>query len=390
MPSHLSPPSQDGSAPAYASPPSPSIQDLNACFAPDYVGARARFLQAARAAGAAQACRVLPLQGRQGEELALDLARLGPADATRWLVVSSGCHGVEGFCGSGIQVAALRAGALQAAAQAADVSVLMLHALNPHGFSHLRRVTQENVDLNRNFADFSQPLPDNAGYRELHALLLPEAWPPSQANRQALADHIARHGMRAFQAAVSQGQHSLPDGMFFGGHAPTWSRRTLEEVLPGQMPQARHIAWVDLHTGLGPSGMAERIHCGPPGKAGLDLARAWWGQSGAVPVTSTDDGSSVSAPLTGLMVPALARLWPQALSTGVALEYGTRPLDEVMQALRADHWLYRHPDAPQAQRQAIGRQIRDAFYVDTDEWRTQVVAQALPVFHQAIEGLARA
>lgn len=375
--------------PDLAPPPPPPLadRDLNACFAPDYAAARARFLQAAREAGAVVSSQPLPLPGLQGEDLALDLARLGRADADCWLVVSSGCHGVEGFCGSGIQVAALRAGTLQRQAEAAGVSVLMLHALNPHGFSHLRRVTQENVDLNRNFADFAAPLPDNAGYRALHGLLLPPTWPPTDDNRQAVADYIEQHGMRAFQAAVSQGQHSHPDGLFFGGLAPTWSRRTLEEVLPVQMPRARTIAWVDLHTGLGPSGVGERIYCGPPGTAGLELARAWWGQGGAVPVTSTDDGSSVSAPLTGLMTPALARLWPDATLTGVALEYGTRPLTEVMQALRADHWLHRHPEAPAAQRQAIGRQMRDAFYVDTDDWRRQVVAQGLLVFAQAVEGL---
>jgi hypothetical protein len=109
-----------------------------------------------------------------------------------------------------------------------------------------------------------------------------------------------------------------------------------------------------------------------------------------VPVTSTDDGSSVSAPLTGLMAPALARLWPQATFTGVALEYGTQPFEVVMQALRADHWLHRHPEAAPGQGHEIGRQIRDAFYVDADDWRAQVVAQALPVFHQAVQGLARA
>jgi hypothetical protein len=31
--------------------------------------------------------------------------------------------------------------------------------------------------------------------------------------------------------------------------------------------------------------------------------------------------------------------------------------------------------------------MRDAFYVDTDEWRRQVVAQGLLVFAQAVEGL---
>ncbi|MEJ0064575.1 MAG: DUF2817 domain-containing protein [Caulobacteraceae bacterium] len=43
----------------------------------------------------------------------------------------------------------------------------MIHAINPYGFAWLRRVTEENIDLNRNWIDFSQPPPANPGYDEL-------------------------------------------------------------------------------------------------------------------------------------------------------------------------------------------------------------------------------
>jgi hypothetical protein len=33
---------------------------------------------------------------------------------------------------------------------------------------------------------------------------------------------------------------------------------------------------------------------------------------------------------------------PQARYTGIALEYGTQPMDKVMLALRGDHWLALH------------------------------------------------
>ena len=59
-------------------------------------------------------------------------------------------------------------------------------------------------------------------------------------------------------------------------------------------------------------------------------------------------------------------------------------------ALLAERLRNQHPEAAPGQRHEIGRQIRDAFYVDADDWRAQVVAQALPVFHQAVQGLARA
>ena len=59
----------------------------------------------------------------------------------------------------------------------------------------------------------------------------------------------------------------------------------------------------------------------------------------------------------------------------------------VLRALRADHWLHRHPQAPEALRQAIRQQMRDAFYVDTDAWRTQIVEQAMEAMQQAATGL---
>jgi hypothetical protein len=77
----------------------------------------------------------------------------------------------------------------------------------------------------------------------------------------------------------------------------------------------------------------------------------------------------------------------QAEYTGIALEYGTVPMLEVINALRADQWLENHPDAPAPQRQAIKRQVRDAFYTDTDAWKEMIVAQAREATMQAIDGL---
>lgn len=362
--------------------------DYSHAFAIDYGQARAKFVSAAQQVGLTAQAYPHPLPGRQGEALALDAVRDGPADASRWLVVSSACHGVEGYCGSGVQVCALADAPLRQQAREAGVSLLYLHALNPYGFSHLRRVTHENVDLNRNFCDFEEPLPFNRGYDELHALLLPETWPPTPANQAALADYVARHGRAQLQSALSQGQYHLPDGMFFGGQAPTWSRQALLQALRDHLPQGvRHIAWVDLHTGLGPCGVGERICIGPTDAHTLARARHWWSGGGATPVTSTTDGSSVSPTLNGLMGEGVARAYPQAVFTGITMEYGTLPFDEVMHALRADHWLVRHPQAPAGQREAIGQQLKAAFYVDTPAWKNQVVPQALQALSQAVQGL---
>ena len=361
---------------------------IEQAFSLSYAKARIKFLEAVATAGLPNESHNHPLTGRDGEVLAMDVALDGPADADKLFIISSGCHGVEGYCGSGVQVHALHDAEWRAKARAQGVTVLYVHALNPYGFSHVRRVTHENVDLNRNFHDFSKPLPVNTGYRELAPLLLPEQWPPSPENAAAIGQFIATRGMDAFQAAISGGQHEFPDGLFFGGIAPTWSNQTLRRVLQAYGKQARRIAWIDLHTGLGPAGVGERIFAARDDAAAVQRARAWWGGDGATPVTSIYDGSSTSAFLTGLMCGAIYEECPQAEYTGIAMEYGTVPMLDVMHAMRAEHWLNIHRDAPAELSKQIKQQMMDAFYTDTDAWKGQIISQAMQAMFQAVDGLS--
>ena len=356
-------------------------------FSTSYARARAQFLEAAATAGLPMESHAHPLKGREGEDLAMDVVRDGPADADKLLIVSSACHGVEGYCGSGVQVFALRDDAWREEARKHGVTVLYIHALNPYGFSHVRRTTHENVDLNRNFQDFSGPLPVNEAYREVEPFLLPPTWPPAADNVAAVEQFIATRGEAAWQAAISQGQHEFAQGMFFGGTAPTWSNHTLRQVLRQHGRRAQRIGWIDLHTGLGPSGHGERIYAGRDDPAAIARARHWWGADGATPITSFYDGSSTSAFLTGLMWTAIYDECPHAEYTGIAMEYGTLPILDMMQALRAEHWLHIHPEASAALAAHIKAQMLAAFYTDTDAWKGQIIAQARQALFQAVQGL---
>ena len=353
-------------------------------FSQTYQEARAKFIAAAEACDLDVHSHLHPMLGRDGEELAMDVALDGARDAARLLIVSSACHGVEGYCGSGVQTMLLRDASFRAAAAQAGVAVLYIHALNPYGFSWWRRTTHENVDLNRNFHDFSQPLPRNPGYGELAAALVPSTWPPSDESDSIVEAYAAKHGAAALQAAISGGQYEYPEGIFYGGHNPTWSHVTLRHVLQDHATRCKHLGWIDLHTGLGPSGVGERIFACQDDAAALTRARAWWGDK----ITSIYDGSSTSAPLQGLMWMTAYDEAPQAEYTGIALEYGTLPIMDMMNALRADQWAENHPDAPADVRERIKRQTRDAFYIDTDEWKARIAEQGLDAALGGVRGLA--
>ncbi len=356
-------------------------------FAQSYAEARDKFLAAGAVLGARVFRHVHPSErGAVGEELSIDIAQLGDDGAPGLLMLTSGTHGVEGFCGSGCQIALLHDDAFLAVVERSGLSVLMLHALNPYGFSHLRRANEDNADLNRNFVDFLSPLPTSPAYAEIHALLLPAAWPPPQESESKLGAWIKAHGEKAFQAAVSGGQYAFPDGMFYGGSRPSWSNACLRAVLRGQASSRQRLGWIDFHTGLGPRGHGEKIYSGRDDPADIGRAKAWWGTD----VTSFFDGSSTSARVSGVISAAAYTECPRSEMTAMALEYGTYPLEHTLQTLRAEHWLHNHPDAPAAQRDEIKRALRDTFYIDADDWKTMVYEQAKDACLRALAALAPA
>ena len=356
-------------------------------FAQSYAEARDKFLAAAKARGARVFREVHPSErGAQGEELSIDLALLGDEHATGLLLLSSATHGVEGFCGSGCQVALLHDEVFLAEAERAGIAVLMLHALNPYGFSHLRRTNEDNVDLNRNFLDFRAQLPANPVYAQLHPYLLPSTWPPAADNEAHLKAWIEKDGAKAYQAAITAGQYEFPDGMFYGGALPAWSNAALRAVLRAEAATRTRLGWIDFHTGLGPRGHGEKIYAGRDNATQVARARTWWGSD----VTSYYDGSSTSARVSGVICSAAYDECPRAEITPIALEYGTLSLEQTLEAFRAEHWLHNHPDAPRAQREEIKRQMRDAFYIDSDDWKALVYTQARSACLMAVTRLAAA
>lgn len=354
------------------------------CFSQSYAQARQKFLEACSNADLKVESHLHPLAGKEGEELAIDVALSGSPCAANLLVVSSGVHGVEGFCGSAVQVDHLRDRNWLRDSHRENVAVLYLHALNPYGFSWLRRVNEDNVDLNRNFNDFSQPLPVHSPYRALASWLVPKRQPPTLLSTLGLAGYAVRHGPKALQTAITSGQHIDPRGLFFAGTQPTWSNLQLRQIIRRLGSHCQRIGWIDVHTGLGPYGVGERIYKGHTTSNGIARAREWWGPK----VTSSEDGSSSSAVLNGTLDLAVMQECPLAQYNGLTLEYGTKPGPAVLNALRADQWLQNNPQANDTQRTQIKRQLRDAFYIDSDDWKRRVLEQARDVTAQTLKGLS--
>lgn len=356
-------------------------------FSRSYEEARHRFVLAAKPLATHFHSYVIEPVGRAGEALATDVALIGPSDAERLLIMTSATHGVEGFCGSGCQLALLDDAAMLERARRAGVALLLVHAINPYGFSWLARTNEDNVDLNRNDQTFDgRPLPHNPGYAEIHDLLLPNEWPPTASNITGIDAYIAEHGQAAFAQVVTRGQYTHADGLFYGGNHTTASLLNLRHMLRQHGSRSKHIGWIDVHTGLGPRGHGEKIYAGRRDATAVARARQWWGSDIAVPY----EGSSASVDITGQLAGLIYQTCPDALHTPMALEFGTVPLDAMIEALRGRNWLLAHPEADDAKRDAILRATLDAFYSNAADWHGMVLGQSRVAVLQALSGLQEA
>lgn len=364
-------------------------------YAADYATARETFLPAAADAGAD----ILSFcndrcTGPGGEGLYTDVAWIGPRNPGAVLMLVSGTHGIEGFCGSACQVGFLRESLRGQVLP--TTAFLLVHALNPYGFAHERRVNEDNVDLNRNFVDHANP-PHNPAYDELHDALVPSSWLSAErAEADALLARIgAARGLRYLQEAVTRGQYRHPDGLFYGGTEPVWSHRLLRSIVREYLPGCPRVAYIDLHTGLGARGHGEPIFRGGWDNGAVDRARNWYGPA----LTLSEDGSSSSTPIIGNTASLVGReLSPDTEFTAITLEFGTIPGHRVLDALRADNWLRlragdwqrvsAHAEYSPELAEEIRHKMREAFSPSDCAWRGATLARAEEVFRQAIAGLS--
>lgn len=350
-------------------------------FATSYLEARASFRTLAAEAGARLSTFALPgWQGVGAETLTTDAAWLGPEAPRGALIVTSGTHGVEGYAGSGFQCSLLADAARRLPA---DVALILVHAINPFGFSHGQRVNELNVDLNRNFIDFTGHLPESPDYGRLHDAIVPAAW--AGAARQRADDKIAQAwsglGERGFQEVVCRGQYAYPDGLFYGGAAQSWSCQTWRALLGGLPGTIQVLAHIDLHTGLGPKGYGEILYTLPGCHPALGLARRWYEDLGFRAAGSSE---SAATEVRGTMNHAVVESAKAAEIVSISIEFGTVDFRRMFETLRAENW---HRVRSHSVPAEVREELLLCFCPSDSEWRESVLDRCDRVLARTLEGI---
>lgn len=225
-----------------------SMTDILNLFKDNFEDSRQSFLELAHSLKG-------EIHSHQVQNLSFDTLYLPPSSGKkqRLLILSSGIHGIEGFTGSALQRYFLQKNFLDLKSD--NTGILILHGINPYGFKHKRRVTENNVDLNRNF-DISKELfkTENPGYSKVYQFLNPKHR-YSRLSFYALAVlNILKYGMDNLRRAILRGQYQFPEGIFFGGRDFEPQVSLIQNIVHKVTEGYEQVLLVDLHTGYGQRG----------------------------------------------------------------------------------------------------------------------------------------
>ena len=359
-------------------------------FAESYPAARGRFLEAVDAfeAGTGRSC----VRARHAivdtEDLTVDVAHFEPREGRRLLLVTSGVHGIEGYAGSAIQRALLD-GPL--ARLARDCGVMLVHAVNPWGMAHFRRVNPNNVDLNRNFAAAGDALyrTRNPGYRLIAEALAPRGpCAAALASRARLLAGLSKatfpNGTATLRQALLAGQYDAPEGLFYGGAERQRETRVFADLFEPSCARYDEILLIDLHTGYGARGQVQLLGAVADPQEPVDPeAGCARGPNGRT------QGYFVTGDLVAWCRLTAKRIKPGGTFNGIVVELGTTGLSLWSQlrdlgTLVRENQLRRHGARTPAIERAVKASFRELFHPTDPGWRREALAAALAAIEDLI------
>ncbi len=356
-------------------------------FPKDYDASKARFLRYSDALRAKYRGVETEAFTVGAERLTVDTTFVPAQDSPRsLLVLTSGNHGAEGYAGSALQ--ALFIEEVLPTLDLAHTGVLLVHALNPWGFKHERRGTENNVNLNRNF-DLSRDLfaTKNEGYDQLRELLELRG-PVTNACAFPAKDLLWRMLVRkdvtqqSLTEAIGKGQYTSPDGINYGGHDFESQTTDMIRLLARVAAPYPAIFHVDLHTGLGKKGVLHVMTKKEMNEASRAAqSKLFAGRDDAAHYELTPPEAEGFYEILGDYANILAKLFPEPnrVVIGITAEFGTvgnglgGKVVTINRLIKENEgYLYGYGDARTEAK--VKRDFRELFFPSSPKWRAGVLA----------------
>jgi hypothetical protein len=227
------------------------------CFPATYEEARDRFVRSLELVRQKWPRAQLESQAlKEHPALSIDWIQAEPSAPENLIFVSSGEHGIEGYLGAAVLNLFIED--MLPRLDAEKTGLILVHALNPWGMKHYRKVNANGVDLNRNFTYKEFDSIKNPDFEKLKRLINPQ-----QPMRTLLLENIlfgarlAKALLTAGSASISNatlyGQSICPNGIYFGGDGLQEETFLLMSIFRAAFEKYQTILCLDMHSGYGPS-----------------------------------------------------------------------------------------------------------------------------------------
>jgi len=350
-------------------------------FSPGYLESRRRFIELAEGLGAEMESHTLRTLGPDEQPLSIDVAWFGPTDADRIVAVTSATHGVEGFMGAAIQNQLLS----DLPELPDGVALVLIHAINPYGYAFVRRVNEDNADLNRNFLGDGEAYAGSPeGYADFDSMLNPEK-PPSRWTASTFPlraiPQILRLGMAKVKTIVAGGQYDFPRGLFFGGAKKSNSMEILEAQLPRWFGKASKLLLIDFHTGLGAAGTYKLFIDHTPDSPRTAELKSHFGADSVQP---WDAGEGIAYVIRGGLGTWVQSKLPGVEADVLAAEFGTVNVLKVITALTCENRAHQWGSPEDETTKQAKKLLMEAFAPSDVLWRDTVVERGRQIVERAL------
>ncbi len=193
------------------------------------------------------------------------------------LIITCGLHGMEGYAGAGMR--SLFLAEFLDSIDPGTTGLYLVHAINPWGMENKRRVTRNNVDLNRNFlldeSGFKEEI--NPDYQLYDHILNPDRplrplWREIIGVAGSVVSNLVRSGVTSLRNAVLQGQRFNSRGIYYSGNGYEPETRILMDLLKSILADYPEALLIDMHTGYGPKYQMAIINSPDEKRSGDQLA----------------------------------------------------------------------------------------------------------------------
>jgi hypothetical protein len=325
-----------------------------------------------------------------GDSLAINYLYIPSQSSPRSLVIlSSGIHGIEGFAGSAFQ--RMFMAEILPGIDHRSTGYLIIHGINPWGMKNKRRVTQNNVDLNRNF-DSSDSFFNNKneGYSKINSFLNPSGKASANLFTNILFTPkaiwiILKNSMKTARQAILMGQYDYPDGIYYGGKKFELQKTAIEHLIITTANDYNQILLIDLHTGYGSRGKLHIFGASSKDSAIIKETekifvnhKIDWPEDKDFYENYGDFTLFISRILKGKMV------------IPVTFEYGTLNSNSLSGSLKSlqimilENQGYHFGYSDKQNEKKIRQMFLEAFYPSSLSWRSETIRQSRELFKDTI------